>query len=92
MFLMTRRHTESGMFSMSCGVSWDPSKPRSALPPPGLIADSLIHVLKHLRRITVALGRMVSISLVTNDLFNKSKNSSCSKAVRLRGQSTIRWP
>jgi hypothetical protein len=61
------------MFSTSCGVSWDPSKPQSALPPPGLIADSLIHVLKHLRRITVALGRMVSISSVTNDLFNKSE-------------------
>lgn len=61
------------MFSTSCGVSWDPSKPQSALPPPGQIADSLIHVLKHLRRITVALGRMVSISSVTNDLFNKSE-------------------
>lgn len=61
------------MFSMRCGVSWDPSKPQSTLPPPGLTADSLVHVLRQLRRITVALGRMVCIALVTNDLFNKSK-------------------
>lgn len=90
---MTHRHMESGMFSTSCGVSWDPFKPQSALPHPELTADSLIHVLKHLRRITVALSRMVSISVVTNDLFNKSsKNSSCSKAEKLQGQRAIRWP
>lgn len=73
---MTHRHMESGMFSMTVG-SAGTHLSRRTLPPPGLVADLLIRVLKHLRRITVALGRVVSISLVTNDLFSKrSKNGS----------------
>lgn len=84
---MTYKHMESGIWDVfhELWVSWDPSKPQRALPPPGLIADLLILVWKHLRRITVALSRMVSISVVTNDLFNKSsKNSSCSRDCRDR--------